>query len=309
VVRRTPHRIVAGATDIGVRVNKTGRIPPAILDLNRIPHLDGVGIGNEGIVATARATWTNVLEAIARTPRVARRGKHNRPRPVLDDLGQANDHSPPEHAALQRHGADGLGEFARILTNFGARQIRNVGTIAGNIANASPIADCLPFLFVMEANIVIAGKLDFRTVNINDFYHGYKQTDLRPGELIYSVKLPRPAPEDILRLYKVTRRRDLDISSLTAAIRLRLDDADNITLAAIALGAVGPTVIRPRRAEQFLLGQPFTEQTMQAAATIAVEEITPITDVRGAADYRRQLVRNIFRKFYHQHEADLASIQ
>jgi xanthine dehydrogenase small subunit len=293
--------IVAGATDIGVRINKTGRLPPAILDLNRIPELRGVGIGVE-IAMFAGATWTDLLNAIAAAPRVERRGKDNRLRPRLSDLTDSNGDWPAEQSAINRHGSDGLGEFAQIISRFGARQIRNVGTIAGNVVNASPIADSLPFLFVMDALIVIASKDDMRLVNIHDFYHGYKQVDLRPGELVMGVRIPRPTPEDILRLYKISRRRDLDISTLTAAIRLRLseDDSEVITHAAIALGGVGPTVIRPRRAEQFLLGQPFTEQTMQAAATIAVDEITPITDVRGAADYRRQLVRNIFRKFYHQ---------
>jgi xanthine dehydrogenase small subunit len=154
----------------------------------------------------------------------------------------------------------------------------------------------------MEATLTLASRSSTREVNINNFYLGYKQLDLKPGELISEVHIPLPTAADLLRLYKVSRRRDLDISSLTAAIRLRLsdDDAEHITHASIALGAVGPTVLRPRRAEAFLLGQPFTEETMQAAADIAVEEITPITDVRGAANYRRQLTRNIFRKFYYQ---------
>jgi xanthine dehydrogenase small subunit len=141
-----------------------------------------------------------------------------------------------------------------------------------------------------------------RECNINNFYHGYKQFDLNPGELITQVRIPLPQPDDLIRLYKVSRRRDLDISSLTAALRLRLSNGDRetITHASIALGAVGPTVLRVKQAEQYLIDQPFTEQTMQAAADIALSQITPISDVRGAADYRRQLVRNIFRKFYHQ---------
>jgi xanthine dehydrogenase small subunit len=269
--------IVAGATDLGVRINKTGRLPAVILDLNRIEELADVRIENNALIAGARATWTDVLNAcIFAAP-----------------------------------------EFANILSVFGAPQIRHVGTIAGNIANASPIADSLPFLYVMEATLILArsnlarsasaDRRATREVNINNFYQGYKQLDLAPGELITEVRVPLPTDAGLLRLYKISRRRDLDISTLTAAIRLRLrDESEEITHAAIALGGVGPTVLRPRRAEQFLLGQPFTEHTMQAAATIAVEEITPITDVRGAADYRRQLVRNIFRKFYHQHESETA---
>ena len=275
--------IVAGATDVGVRINKTGRIPPAILDLNRIPDLDHVRIENNTLIAGARATWTALLAACRRSAE-----------------------------------ADGLAlpEFARILATFGAPQIRHVGTLAGNIANASPIADALPLLFVMEASLILArlelarpasaGRGATREVNVNNFYLGYKQLDLRPGELITEVRIPLPAEDELVRLYKVTRRRDLDISSFTAAIRLRLSD-EQIETASIALGAVGPTVLRARRAEQFLLGKPLTEETMQAAGDIAAQETTPITDVRGSANYRRQLTRNVFLKFYHQHQAELSA--
>jgi xanthine dehydrogenase small subunit len=259
--------IVAGATDIGVRVNKSGRIPPTILDLNRISDLDQVHVKNNTVIAGARASWTSLIAAC--------------------------------NLALP--------EFTRILSTFGAPQIRHVGTLGGNIANASPIADSLPLLFVMEARLALASRGGTREVNINDFYLGYKKLDLNPGELITEVRIPLPADDDVFRLYKVTRRRDLDISGFTAAIRVRLSENDVIQNASIALGAVGPTVLRPRRTEQFLIGKPLTEETMQAAGDLAVQEITPIDDVRGSANYRRQLVRNIFRKFYHQSKAPLVT--
>jgi xanthine dehydrogenase small subunit len=158
----------------------------------------------------------------------------------------------------------------------------------------------------MEARLTLARSASAvrstREVNINDFYLGYKQLDLKPGELITEVRIPLPEADEHLRLYKVTRRRDLDISGFTAAIRLRLSENDIITHASIALGAVGPTVLRPSRTEQFLIGKRLTEETMQAAGDHALEEITPIDDVRGSANYRRQLTRNVFLKFYHQHE-------
>jgi xanthine dehydrogenase small subunit len=260
-------RIIAGATDIGVRANKTGRLPATILDLNRVAELDFVRIENGTLVAGARATWTALLDAC----RLA---------------------AP---------------EFAHVLSIFGAPQIRHVGTIGGNIANASPIADSLPFLFVMEATLVLASTAGRREVNINDFYHGYKQFDLRPDELIAEVRIPLPTGDEHLRLYKISRRRDLDISTFTAAIRLRLS-GDIIEQAAIALGGVGPTVIRSRGAERFLAGQPFSEGTMRTAGELAASEITPITDVRGAVDYRRQLARNIFLKYYHELQASFAPI-
>ncbi len=258
-------RIIAGATDVGVRANKTGRLPAAILDLNRVAELDFVELSDEELRCGARATWTALLAAFE----------------------------------------SAVPEFARVISVFGAPQIRHVGTIGGNIANASPIADSLPFLFVMDATLTLASATGRREVKINNFYRGYKQLDLNPGELIAEIRIPLPADDDVLRLYKVSRRRDLDISTFTAAVRLRLSD-EVIEAADIAFGGVGPVVLCALRTEQLLVGKPITEETMRIAGDLAVDEIAPITDVRGAADYRRQLARNVLLKFYYQYQADLA---
>lgn len=251
--------LVAGATDIGVRINKSLTIPPVIIDLNRVEELAGARIESGELVLGARTNWTTIAD-ICR---------------------------------------DAVPEFHKIISVFGAPQIRHVGTIGGNVANASPIADSLPFLHVMEATLELRSTRGTREMNINDFYRGYKQFDLRPGELITRVRVPLPVEDELLKLYKVSRRRDLDIASFTAAIRLRLD-GENISRAAIAFGAVGPTVIRARKVEAFLRGREFNEQTMREAGKIAVSEVTPISDVRGSAEYRYRLTRNILRKFWHE---------
>lgn len=193
-------------------------------------------------------------------------------------------------------------QFHHILTLFGAPQIRNVGTIGGNIANASPIADSLPFLFVCEADVELHGRDGERRVNINDFYLGYKQLDMQPGELIKRVHIPLPADDSLLRLHKVSRRRDLDIASFTAAILLHLDGG-TIGSAAVAFGAVGPTVIRARNTEAFLTGRPFTEQTMWEAGDVAADEMSPLSDVRGEQALRWQLTRNVLVKLFHETSA------
>ncbi|HTQ41024.1 MAG TPA: FAD binding domain-containing protein [Pirellulales bacterium] len=272
-------KVVAGATDVGVQLNKRVIAPAVFLDLNRVAELENIEVkqssnGIQQIISGARATWTQLLE-LCRTE------------------------AP---------------EFAEIVSVFGSPQIRHVGTIGGNIINASPIADSLPFLFVMEAELELAGPSGRRSVNINNFYHGYKKFDLRPDELLVRVRIPlpklrhpHPSPfpkgegEEILRLYKVSRRRDLDISTFTAAIRLELA-GDTISHAALAYGAVGPIVLRLRKTEQFLQGRAFTAETMEAAGDIVVAEITPISDVRGSQDYRLQLARNVLLKFYHERE-------
>lgn len=251
--------LVAGATDIGVRINKSLAVPPVIIDLNRMEELSEARIENGELLLGARTSWTTIAD-ICR---------------------------------------DAIPEFHKIVSVFGAPQIRHVGTIGGNIANASPIADSLPFLHVMDARLELRGTSGTREVNINDFYHGYKKFDLRPGELITRIRVPIPANDELLKLYKVSRRRDLDIASFTAAVRLRLN-GDTIATAAIAFGAVGPTVIRARKTEAFLRGREFNEQTMRDAGSIAVSEVTPISDVRGSAEYRYTLTRNVLTKFLYE---------
>jgi xanthine dehydrogenase small subunit len=259
--------IVAGATDVGVRINKTATTPAAILDLNRIAELEGIAIANGELLLGARASWT----------------------------------------ALEQTCESRIPEFHKMIRVFGAPQIRHVGTIGGNVANASPIADSLPFLHVMEAVVVLQSAGGSREVNINEFYQGYKKLDMRPGELITRLRVPLPKDDELLRLYKVSRRRDLDISTFTAAVRMRLD-GETIVEPAIALGGVGPTVIRARKTEDFLRGRELGEETMQQAGDIAAAEITPISDVRGAADYRYQLTRNVLMKFCLEMQAGVAVV-
>ncbi len=262
-------KVVAGATDVGVQWNKRTIEPLLVMDLNRVSELEGVSVHEDGegrwLLAGARATWTELLEV-------------------------CQSESP---------------EFAKIVSVFGSPQIRHVGTLGGNLINASPIADSLPFLFVMDAELELASVTGRRRVSINRFYRGYKQFDLRNDELLVSVRIPLPAPGEMLRLYKVSRRRDLDIATFTAAIRLRLE-GERIAEAALAYGAVAPTVVRLPQTEAFLIGRPFDEQTLHEAGNVAVREISPISDVRGSADYRLQLARNVLLKFYHQSKPSLA---
>jgi xanthine dehydrogenase small subunit len=174
-----------------------------------------------------------------------------------------------------------------------------VGTLGGNVINGSPIADSLPFLFVTEAELELQSGMGSRTVKITDFYQGYKKFDLRPDELLTRLRIPLPTENQKLRLYKVSRRRDLDISTFTAALLVE-SDGETIRTARLAFGGVGPMVIRARRAEAFLRNRKWDEATVRQAGEIAVTEISPITDVRGSEEFRRQLTRNVLLRFYHE---------
>jgi xanthine dehydrogenase small subunit len=265
-------KVVAGGTDVGVQFNKRMIAPEKFLCLNRLLNFQGVhympsAINSDGeVYCGAGARWTDVEVVV---------------RPYVP-------------------------QFADIISIFGSPQIRNVGTVGGNLVNASPIADSIPFLMVMDAELTIAGPgRGVRTLNIDEFYLGYRRTALKPGELLSSLIFLLPTEHQQLSLYKVSRRRDLDISTFTAALLLTIEN-ETIQEARIALGAVGPTVQRARKTEVFLRGKPFSESVMQAAGELAVAEVTPISDVRGSADFRWQLTRNVFLKFFHERRSAAA---
>jgi len=247
--------IVQGGTDVGVWINKRNYRAPAMLSLAKIASLKELREEDGAIVAGANVTLTQ-LEAFVR---------------------------------------DRIPELYKILSIFGSPQIKNAGTLVGNIANGSPIGDTLPYLLVADASLEINGGE--RTVPINSFYRGYKQFDLGAGEIITRVRVP--IVNDTLRLYKVSRRRDLDISAFTAAIRLSTVDS-HIAKAWVAYGGVAPTVIRLPRTEEFLAGKAISLDVFRDAGRIARDEVKPISDVRGSAEYRAQLAENIFAKFGHE---------
>lgn len=251
--------IVQGGTDVGVWCNKRGFIPRAVLSLRQISSLERVEV-RDGRLEVGGSVTLDALEPIART------------------------HVPPLYD---------------ILRLFGSPQIRHAGTLAGNIANASPIADTLPFLYVMEASIELTGPGGCRLVDVRNLFKGYKDLDIVYGELITRVSIPLPAEGETLRLYKVSKRKDLDISSFTAAF-LMMRDGGRIASIRIAYGGVGPVVLRLPRTEAWLTGQPFTLDTFTQAGTLARREIAPISDVRGSRDFRLTLGETILRKFYHE---------
>lgn len=257
--------IVQGATDIGVLRNKRGYDPPVVMNLSRIAELGELTIEDQSLRVGATVTLSRIEKAVR----------------------------------------DRVPELYGIFLLFGAPQIKNTATLAGNIANASPIADTIPFLYVMDAQVELTGVSGTRLVNIDSFYLGYKKLDLRPDEIITRILVPLPS-EGILKLYKISKRKNLDISTLTAAIRVDLTRGV-MRGARIALGGVAPTVIRLHKTAQFLEGKELTKENLRAAGALARGEISPISDVRGSADFRRQLTENIFSKFYFDTRAAQAS--
>jgi xanthine dehydrogenase small subunit len=260
--------ILQGGTDVGVWVNKRAFKAPAMLFLGKIKTLNEIGVG-AGVPA-GPAGGTPAATQIAVGANVSL-------------------------AAFEEFIRDRIPELYRILNIFGSPQIKYAGTLAGNIANGSPIGDTLPYLFVADAQIELTGVNGARIVPINAFYRGYKQFDLHPDEIITRVFVP--VVDDTVKLYKVSRRKDLDISAFTAAIRLRMNG--RIEDARIAYGGVAPTVIRLPKTESFLKGKAPSLDIFESAGELARSEIKPISDVRGSADYRLQLAENIMVKFWY----------
>jgi len=250
--------IIAGATDIGVQRNKGTREITVVMSTVGIKSLRNIDISQDSLFVGAAVTLSQ-LERIC-----------------------------------QSH----LPEFAEFLAFFGSPLIKNAATLAGNLVNASPIGDTIPALFVLDAEIELIGPAGTRRININRFYTGYRKTAMAADEIVSRVRIFLPAAGDTFKLYKVSKRKDLDISSFGAAIWMRRDGR-SISDIRIAYGGVGPMVIRMARTEEFLRGKTPSLELFEHAGTIAADETTPISDVRGSEQYRRLLSQNIMVKFFH----------
>lgn len=185
---------------------------------------------------------------------------------------------------------------------FAARQVRNRATLGGNLGTASPIGDLPPVLLALDATLQVASATGQREIHIADFFKGYRVTDLRSGEVIVSVTIPKTLPVEVTRRlcqsYKVGKRGTDDISIVAASYRVDLDAQNRVVEARLAYGGVAATPARAIAVEAWLVGQPWTLETITAAKTQLLTAFTPMTDLRGSADYRNRLVANLFEKFF-----------
>lgn len=249
-------RIVCGASDLALDINLRHRAFPALLSLERIPELRGIEEDPARIRIGAALPLTEV----------------------------------EDWSAL------GLPVLHRMLRYFGSRPIKQRATLGGNLANASPIGDLAPVLLALDATLSLASASGERRVPISSFFSGYRQTALIPGELIAAVEIPRPAPGTRLGAYKVSRRRELDISAVAACFALREEDG-LVSHVRLAYGGMAATPARALQSEQALLGQPWTPSTLRAAWASLDQEFQPLDDHRGSAAYRRSLARNLLLGF------------
>ncbi|MBK8170266.1 MAG: xanthine dehydrogenase molybdopterin binding subunit [Sandaracinaceae bacterium] len=254
--------LVAGATEIGVYLNKKFQSFPFLIsiegvsELRRIRKVDGV------FHVGGASTLTELEEALAGAI------------PAID----------------------------KMLLVFASRQIRNRATLAGNLVTASPIGDMAPVLLALDASVVLASVTGERTVLLHDFFTGYRKTVMAPNEIVRTILIPDPvAHAGITRRiesYKVSKRRELDISITAAAFCIETDASHMITSARLAYGGVAATPARATRTEGALVGNPWNEETLRAACEILATEFAPLSDVRSGKEYRQELVVSLFEKFF-----------
>ncbi len=257
---REKAELVCGATEIGVYVNKQFRKYPLLVSIEGVRELSHIVKTDEVWMVGGAATLTALEEALA--------GEY----PMID----------------------------KMLWAFASRQIRNRATLAGNVVTASPIGDMPPVLLALDAHVVLDKKGGSRSVPLADFFLGYRKTALESDEVVRFIVFPRNRGGLRRRMesYKVSKRRELDISITAAAFVVDLDDANLVAHARLAFGGVAATPARAKKTEAFLVGKPWTEATMEGAKAILAEEFTPIDDHRSGAEYRRELVTNLFEKFF-----------
>jgi carbon-monoxide dehydrogenase medium subunit len=187
--------------------------------------------------------------------------------------------------------------LARAAWEVGAPQIRNRGTIAGNLITASPANDTIPPLIALDAQLTLASSQSTRAVPLSDFYTGVRQTVMRPDEMIVDIAFPAMKDNQIGAFYKLGLRRAQAISVVNGAVLLTFagdSGAMNeryIETAVIALGSVAPTIVRAQNAEVYLQERQLSETTINHTANLARDAASPIGDVRSSADYRSEMVR------------------
>ena len=171
--------------------------------------------------------------------------------------------------------------------------IRNMGTIAGNFVNASPIGDLTIFFLALDSQIVLNQKGKKRILPLKSFYKGYKQLDKAPDEIVEAISFKIPATEDYYNFEKVCKRTHLDIASVNAACYLKLRE-NKIEEVHISAGGVGPIPMYLSKGRETLIGEDINPEVVRKAARVIQAEIAPISDARGSAEYKRLLLRQLF---------------
>ena len=261
--------IVAGATDVGLWVTKFLRPIGPAIFIGHLNELKSVSIVGTALKIGAGASYTDCQAALTRQ----------------------------------------FPHLAAYWDRIAGWQVRNMGTVGGNIANGSPIGDTPPVLISLGASITLRRGEDRRVMPLEDFFIAYGKQDRASGEFVEEITIPLPADGQRDAAYKISKRRDEDISSVAVGISVTVTD-DRITDCRIAFGGMAGTPMRAKAAEAALLGQPWSDAAFAKAAAALPDDFTPLSDWRASADYRMLSAQNLLKRFFlEQDDASAAPVQ
>lgn len=188
-------------------------------------------------------------------------------------------------------------DLAEACSQVGAVQIQNLGTLGGNLCNASPAADAAPPLLLMDAVLTVISARGERRVPIQDFFKGPRRTALQPDEILKEIFIPQIVGRRGATYLKLGRRQAMEIAIVGLGVAIHLNGSDQVVSECrIAMGSVAPTPIRASRGEKILNNQEIRDELIEEAAEIAAEEASPISDVRGSREYRLDMIRVLCRR-------------
>ncbi|GLQ37671.1 xanthine dehydrogenase small subunit [Rhizobium albus] len=260
--------IVAGSTDVGLWVTKQMRPIGPLIFVKQVEGLDAIEETDGGIRIGATVSYTDASAVLSET-------------------------YPAMRAYFDRIGGD---------------QVRNMGTIGGNIANGSPIGDTPPPLIALGATVTLNNAGTHRTVPLEEFFIDYGNQDRQPGEFVERIDIPKLRNNEIFAVYKISKRRDEDISALAGAFKLMIE-AGRITDARIAFGGMAATPKRARHVEAALVGRDWSIETIEAALPAFESDYQPLSDWRASSDYRMMTAKNLLRRCFLEQQGETASLK
>ncbi|MGI2028044.1 xanthine dehydrogenase small subunit [Endozoicomonas acroporae] len=256
LVENPDARILAGGTDLGLDVTQQLKKINKLVSVKSIPSLQTIHEEGNELVIGSAVTYRSL-------------------KPILSKY---------------------FPEFAQMLDRLGSQQIRNQGTLGGNIGNASPIGDTPPVLLALDASLDLRHGDTLRNIPLNRFFLDYKKTELKSGEYIARIRIPTTPHQ--LKVYKLSKRYGDDISTVLAAINLETNDDGHITRARVALGGMAAIPRRADLCEQILTGSPLNQETLSQAKAALCQEFSPMSDVRASSEYRLVAACNLLERYF-----------
>jgi xanthine dehydrogenase small subunit len=249
--------VIAGGTDVALRVTKRHEILETVIDLGAVQDLKQVSVSDGALQIGAGVPLADLHPFLE--------GKY----PALADA----------------------------LSLFASRQIRNLATLGGNLGTASPVCDTSPVLIACGASVILRSLRGVREVPLDGFFTGYRKTLREPDELILALRVP-PPDGAFIRSYKVSKRRDLDIATLSAGFRLSMSGGGDVESLTLVYGGMAERTKRAEKTEQYLTGKRWSRERVEEAAEFLPHDFSPITDVRGSAEFRMLAAKNLLLKFW-----------